>query len=458
MLNDTRITVKPREIHGLLVNPGMGVTTFGSFNEDARNAKVPMSSIAYFRYYWDRLEPRESEIDFDLLDSDIARAVQNGQDYAFRVMNVNGYNPKQKATERQSKVPEWFEKSGARGHVLEDGKIWIPDYSDPLFLKHHERLIRSLGERYNGHPDVDHVDIGSVGRWGEWHLSRLGVDLPSWEVLREIIDHYLTFFDRTPLVMLIGNRDGMEYTAANGCGWRADCLGDMGGFGANSSMHMNYYPEQLDASNANDAWKRGPVAFEVCWNMARWYEEDWDADWIFEEALRMHASVLNIKSSPVPPAWVPILNKYQKRAGYRMVLRELVCPKAVQVGRKLLLDMVWENVGVAPPYRRYPLAFELRRKGSRPYRMVCDVDVRKWLPGKHTVLELLQLPADIPPGTYELNLALLDPGHLTPAVRLAVAGRADDGWYPLARIEVTDGIAYPHMEGKPRAGVGYPYK
>ena len=78
MLNDTRVTIKPREIYGLLVNPGMGVTTFHSFNEDQRNAKVPMSSIAYFRYYWDRVEAEEGKIDFDLLDGDIARAVENG--------------------------------------------------------------------------------------------------------------------------------------------------------------------------------------------------------------------------------------------------------------------------------------------------------------------------------------------------------------------------------------------
>ena len=372
-------------------------------------------------------------------------------------MNVDGYNPKQKATERLSKVPEWFEKSGARGYALEGGRVWAPDYSDPLFLKHHERLLRSLGERYNGHPDINHVDIGSVGRWGEWHFSQLGIDLPPWEVLREIIDHYLTYFDRTPLVMLIGHRDGLESATSNGCGWRADCLGDMGGFGG-SFMHMNYYPEQLDAANANEAWKRGPVDFEVCWTINKWHEDGWDADWIFEEALRMHCSILNVKSSPVPAAWAPVLNKFQKRMGYRLALRELTHPKAVQVGRKLLVDMAWENVGVAPPYRRYPLAFELRGEGGRACRLTCEADVRKWLPGTHTALELLQIPADIAPGTYELNLALLDPAHGTPAVRLAVAGRGDDGWYPLSRIEVVKGMTYPHAEGRPRAGHGYPFK
>jgi hypothetical protein len=304
---------------------------------------------------------------------------------------------------------------------------------------------------------VNHIDIGTVGRWGEWHLGSLGLELPEWPVLREIIDHYLEYFDKTPKVILIGHRDALEYSVANGCGWRADCLGDMGGFGG-SFMHMDYYQEQLDAANANEAWKRGPVDFEVCWVINKWYEDGWDCDWIFEEALRMHASIMNVKSSPIPAAWVPILHKFIKRMGYRLVLRELVYPSAVGAGRKLLLDMEWENVGVAPPYRRYPIALELRGQGG-VHRMTCDVDVSTWLPGKVSVNELLDVPKDVKPGEYELHLALLDPAHLTPAIRLAVAGRADDGWYPLGPIQVSDGVSYPAWEGKSRAaGRAYPYK
>lgn len=457
MLNDSRVAIKPRETTGLLVNPGMGVTTFHSFNEDDRNNKVPLSSIAYFRYYWTEVEPEEGKINFEQFDADIENAVRNGQDYCFRVMNVSGNDPKAKATKRISKTPEWFEKTGAKGYPLSDGRNWVPDYSDPTFLKHHERLIRSLGERYNGHPDINHIDIGSIGLWGEWHLSMLGLDLPEWPVLREIVDHYLEYFDKTPKVILIGHRDALEYATANGCGWRADCLGDMGGFGS-SFMHMNYYPEQLDAANANDAWMRGPVDFEVCWVINKWYEDGWDADWIFEEALRMHASIMNVKSSSIPAAWVPILNKMQKRMGYRLVLRELTYPKAVQVGRKMLVDMEWENVGVAPPYRPFTLAMELRGNNSA-HRVVSDVDVRTWLPGKHSVMELFDIPGDLKTGTYEVNLALMDPAHHTPEVRLAIAGRADDGWYPLGTIEVTDDLRYPAWTGMERvAGRGYPYK
>ena len=48
-------------------------------------------------------------------------------------------------------------------------------WTTPIFQKAHFRLIEELGKRYNGHPDLDLVDIGPVGLWGEWHMSGTGV-------------------------------------------------------------------------------------------------------------------------------------------------------------------------------------------------------------------------------------------------------------------------------------------
>ena len=42
---------------------------------------------------------------------------------------------------------------------------------DPVVLKAHLDFIKRLGRKYDGHPDIDHIDLGSIGWWGEWHLS-----------------------------------------------------------------------------------------------------------------------------------------------------------------------------------------------------------------------------------------------------------------------------------------------
>ncbi|MFQ5809482.1 MAG: DUF4832 domain-containing protein, partial [Armatimonadota bacterium] len=61
-----------------------------------------------------------------------------------------------------------------------------------------------------------------------------------------------------------------------------------------------------------------------------------------------------------------------------------------------------------------------------------------WLPGEKGFTETLELPADLKPGQYELALAIVDPATEAAAIRLAIEGRGEDGWYPLSRVEIVD--------------------
>ena len=46
------------------------------------------------------------------------------------------------------------------------------------------------------------------------------------------------------------------------------------------------------------------------------------------------------------------------------------------------------------------------------------------------------VPDMLVPGEYRVRVALLDPRTDQPAVRLAIEGREDDGWYGLGTISV----------------------
>ena len=54
--------------------------------------------------------------------------------------------------------------------------------------------------------------------------------------------------------------------------------------------------------------------------------------------------------------------------------------------------------------------------------------------GDSTVVTV-SLP-ELAPGRYPLRVALLDPTTRRPAIRLAIAGRQDDGWYQVGEIMV----------------------
>lgn len=427
------VTVTPQETDELLANPGMGWQTFHRFaDEDPNLAGLPSSS-AYFRFYWSQIEPEEGQIDFAMFDELLAHAQKAGQKLAFRIMCAGTNND-------YMHVPQWLKDKGCPGSEYQRGggvTHWVPDMDSPIFQEAHFRLIRELGERYDGHPDVDLLDIGSVGLWGEWHMSGTGVDMPSPEMRQAIIDAWCEAFPKTPKAMLIGDEGGMKHATGIGCGWRADCLGDMGGFSKTWSHMENFYRQQIEKTGAQDAWKTAPVAFESCWDMRKWKDEGWDIRFIFDYGLDLHASYLNNKSAPIPEGTRDEIERFLRKLGYRLVLRELTHPSAAEPGSSLSLNMTWENVGVAPPYRDYSLAFRLTdRAGNEAATVVSETSIKGWLPGEKQVDESMPLPADLKPGRYDLSLAVVDPETREPAIRLAIEGRGEDGWYRASEVEV----------------------
>jgi hypothetical protein len=132
--------------------------------------------------------------------------------------------------------------------------------------------------------------------------------------------------------------------------------------------------------------------------------------------------------------------------GYRLVLRSITHPAQVAAGALLRVDSEWDNIGVAPPYRKYLLAWQLtpvgRRLGKTPVEDAAHpIDVTTWLPGKHNVSPDLAVPKDLTPGRYRLSLALLDPFTREPAVQLAIEGRDAQGWYNVTELEVAEARA-----------------
>lgn len=194
------VIVRPAEIGDVLVNPGMGVETFQRYNGDALNGGVtwseegpvrrieapakapefPGSTVAYCRWFWETLEPEEGKVRWEIVDLALAEARRHGQRLAMRLMPYDQDHP----------LPEWYRRSGARranAETSKDGKVWQPDFSDALYLKHWGGLVEEAGRRYDGHPDLDSVDISTVGYWGEGWSDYM----PAFAVQRGLIDVYL---------------------------------------------------------------------------------------------------------------------------------------------------------------------------------------------------------------------------------------------------------------------------
>ncbi len=463
------VTIRPEETDELLANPGMGWETFHRTRDKDENlpAWIP-STVHYARWGWGVLEPQPGRIDFDFLNKTIEETYTAGQRLAFRVMCCS-------TTPGRPYHPDWLGEAGGRILTVDYGgeeRLTIPDLDDPNVLNRHVDFIKRLAARYDGHPGIDHVDLGTVGWWGEWHMSgSKAAKMPTIANCRKIIDAYTDAFRKTPLLMLIGGRESLTYAAQRRTGWRADCLGDMGGFSKNWCHMRDAYPQLIRDAGVGDLWKTAPVAWETCWEMRRWVKDDWPLRYIFNYALALHGSYINNKSAPLP-AGEDVrreIERFLRRLGYRLVLKELTHPRQAKAGTLLRIEMKWQNVGSAPCYRPYRLAYRLapavpptprRGRGPETYSrtLIGAATVDKWMPGTVEtfdeefmkeppdlplgdvveVIEQIKLPSDMPTGKYRLEVGVVGEDSSEPAVKLAVKGKTDDGWYPLSEIEISN--------------------
>jgi hypothetical protein len=123
--------------------------------------------------------------------------------------------------------------------------------------------------------------------------------------------------------------------------------------------------------------------------------------------------------------------------GYRFVVRTIEHPAEVERGKTVEVKLEWENVGVAPCYADYRPALALAdAQGKRSAVALSEARVREWLPGKIGLVEKIAVPANLASGEYGLQLAVVDPSTSEAVIRLAIAGRQNDGWYSVSRLQV----------------------
>jgi hypothetical protein len=151
---------------------------------------------------------------------------------------------------------------------------------------------------------------------------------------------------------------------------------------------------------------------------------------------------VNIKSSPIPSEWKGKFEEFQKKIGYRFILRRLEYSKTVPSGTMMPVHMWWLNDGIAPVYEKYDLVMELH-SAQKSERMRIPVDVRKWVPGDAVFDGSVYIPEGLAEGNYDVRLAMLDPRTGVPAIRFANEGRQDDGWYAMGQLTVKNSEPQP---------------
>ena len=165
------VTVKTKDTGAALVNPRMGWTmhfysnvprNYGSklAPSDALD-DFPGLSTAYLRIPWAYLEPEEGKYNWALLDTPAQRWIARGKRIALRLTCSENW--------MKYATPEWVREAGASGTYYQYGKgrveesnLWDPFFDDPVFLKKLDTFLAAAAERYDGNPDVEFWDVGTL--------------------------------------------------------------------------------------------------------------------------------------------------------------------------------------------------------------------------------------------------------------------------------------------------------
>ena len=451
-----------------LPNPHRGICTFQRFDGDALYPAQSWSehgpttfparafpgaapgylssTVAYCRWYWRSMEPKQGEYDFSMIEGALATAAERGQTLAVRLMAYGGKS--------DAPLPDWFlakqpddvaDRSEADSAFYRErwGRYVKPpdksstDHDSALYLEHWGGLVREFARRFDADPRLESIDVAYIGQWGE------GAGYCSPQRCREFARLWQEAFTRTPRIALVGG-DQLGASIETGSGWRADCFGDMSDeecdcvyrVGWWNHMH-EMYPRSVAQSGAADAWKHAPIHLETCWVPTYWFQQGWDLGWILEQGMKYHATYLMPKSCALPPSWIDQIDRFCRRLGYRHVIRHASVQSPILATATAFNFQAWiENVGVAPIYRRYDVALRLRQHAREEIVVLPAVDIRAWLPGDAWIDEQVAVPAGFGPGWVDVAIGIVGRDGRKPAVRFAVKDAECSGWVPTAGLEI----------------------
>jgi len=428
------VTVRPEPLDEPLANPFKGFCPYAAtFHQ---SPAIPQT-LFYDDVTWRKLEPRErGKIDWSALEGDWERHVRLGRRAGFRLKCADPW------TDDEVDVPDWLVAAGVRvrPYRIDGGKGKAPDWDSPAFLREHDRLIASLGRRYNKDPRVAWIDVGSYGIWGEWHVWRNEHLAARRESKKRILDAYLKAFPDKPLVIAFDDRFATGYLASKGGGVRNDNLG--------RPDENAWYLEAMNAVSKTilgEQFKRGIVTGEFG-NSERGAREAltarFDQNMRFVE--RTHWSFIGPAGGSLPVAKGELLSRAKAlhmKLGYRFRFKEVRHPGAAKRGFTLNLRATVVNDGVAPFYFGWKPAVVFIDSGGRVRAEVAlgdpAWDPGAWLPGERELALGVKVPRTLPAGRYSLGFGIIDPATKRPGIRLAQKGRLPSGWYPIAGVRVT---------------------
>lgn len=374
---DESVTVKPQDTGLALVNPGMGwtmhfysnvPTNYGAQLSPADTLDdFPGLSTVYLRLPWALIEPEEGKYNWAILDTPAQRWIAKGKRIALRLTCSENW--------MKYAVPEWVKNAGAKGTFYEFNKgrvdqsdTWDPFFDDPVFLKKLDVFLAALAKRYDGNPNVEFIDVGTYGMWGEGH-THMSSQQDSFEIQKLHIDLHLKHVKKTLLCIsddFAGHiTPGLHFPITDYALSRGVTVRD-------DSILVHPPPNAWCHDGMAQAfWPKLPVILEHEHYAGSKARGAWDGALLLKAVEDYHASFMSIHGGPryILEENRQAIDNINQRMGYRLQPVEVTWLKTVEIGavpgihpqdstatgqttshQGFKVKWTWANKGVAPCY------------------------------------------------------------------------------------------------------------
>lgn len=455
------VTIRTEDTGAALANPAMGWTLHFYSNVPANYGSklspadtlddFPGLSTVYLRLPWAFLEPEEGKFNWAVLDTPAQRWIAKGKRVALRFTTSENW--------MRHATPEWVKNAGAKGVFYEFGKgrvaegaTWDPIFDDPVYLAKLGAFLAAAAKRYDGNPNVEFIDVGTYGLWGEGHTF-MSSKQDSLRIQKLHIDLHLEHFKKTLLCLsddFAGHdQPGRNFPVTDYALSRGVTLRD-------DSILVQPPPRSwYHAEMAREFWPKLPVILEHEHYAGSKERHAWSGDLLLQAVEEYHASFMSIhgEARQILGENRATIDRINRRMGYRLQPLEVTWPEQVAIAgplernqplQRFKVGWKWVNKGVAPCYPGGFPCLTLKDAEGGIVSVLVDEsldlrDLRVGAPGAAPVTEhasefAIGLVAPVTrPGTCDVFVSV-GARDGTPRIALPLAG--DDGQrrYKLGRI------------------------
>ncbi len=477
-------TVYPLEHNGPIHNPLMGWVLIDHATPAEIDAGTSVANVRDGTAYewfdnvavmstWQLVESQPDVFDWSWVDRAVAAWSALGKTIHLRFSTDDfGHYPG---------CPRWLFEQGVPSFRRPEGTLF-PDYNHPLYRERLKRFMGVFAARFCGDPRIETINLQAYGNWGEWHSGYDYADVERRvQALRGLVDIWrdatagrnLLFLSCSPEWQTVHNSGQpllpagtsiLELFPPTYAQYRYRSVFDyayqfpdiaLSRHGVGGAVRQQYDGRLIAATFQE---YRKPLYMEFFGRQQNFrgpsivgfpdtHEGDDYLENALDEAISHHPNYISAVGWYAAMGATDFYNddqalvlKGQRWMGHRLVLVKATYTDEIPAGGALCLRQSWENRALGRCYRRFPLAVYLTQGNDTIWSDTDDqFDQRSFVAGEtYDVTSLFSLPATLPPGRYDLRIAMVGADG-QPAINLGIAGRDDVGRYLLGTVFVVAG-------------------